>query len=56
MTRVRLLAGYDVASRSMPFIIQAAVLAARRPPHAHPAASSLGTFLLAFQICTGAQP
>jgi ATP-binding cassette, subfamily B, bacterial len=51
MTRVRLLAVYDIPLKLAPFAIQAAVLALG----AHLIASgslSLGTFLLAFQICT----
>ncbi len=51
MTRVRLLARYDVALKLAPFMIQAVVLALG----AHLIAAGnldLGTFLLAFQICT----
>ena len=51
MTRVRLLARYDVALKMAPFVIQASVLALG----AHLMAAGrldLGTFLLAFQICT----
>ena len=52
MTRVRLLAGYDIYLRSMPFIVQAALLASG----AYLMSTgnlTVGTFLFAFQIGSG---
>ena len=52
MTRVRLLARYDVVAQARAVHHPGGGARPRRAPHRVRAASSLGTFLLAFQICT----